>query len=92
MLKLRSYGISGNVLDLVKDYISNRRQIVLLNHVVIKAGVPLGSVLVPLLFLLLYISDFTDNLHSIARQMTPLFRILVAFETIQTDVNSDMIS
>lgn len=69
--KLRSYGISGKVLDWVKDYISNRQQVVFINNETsnygdIKAGVPQGSVLDPLLFML-YANDITDNLHNLAR-------------------------
>ena len=69
--KLRSYGISSKVLNWVKDYISNRQQVVFINNETsyygdIKAGVPQDSVLDPLLFML-YINDITDNLHNLAR-------------------------
>jgi hypothetical protein len=58
-------------LDWVKDYISNRQQVVFINNETsyygdIKAGVPQDSVLDPLLFML-YINDITDNLHNLAR-------------------------
>jgi hypothetical protein len=53
--KLKSYGINGKLLKWLKDYISERKQQVLLNISIsslgtLKAGVPQGSVLVPLLF------------------------------------------
>jgi hypothetical protein len=58
-------------LDWVKDYISNRQQVVFINNEAsnygdIKAGVPQRSVLDPLLFIL-YANDITDNLHNLAR-------------------------
>jgi hypothetical protein len=54
-----------------KYYLSGRRQFVFVNNELsdaglVKAGVPEGSVLDPLLFLL-YINDITDNLGNLAR-------------------------
>ena len=59
-------GVDGNFLKLIERFFSNRYQRVVLNgqassRADIKAGVPEGSILSPLFFLI-YINDLSENL------------------------------
>ena len=70
--KLKHYGIKGCALKLLKNYLSNRKQYVELNNVKsemceIKTGVPQGSILGLLLFVI-YVNDIykaSSILHAI---------------------------
>ena len=68
IFKIKQSGISGSLLKLFGNYLHNRKQGVALNgsysdYSIVESGVPQGSVLGPLLFLV-YINDLERNIKS----------------------------
>jgi len=91
--KLNFYGVRGNILDWITSFLTGRTQSVACSGGTstpsnVLSGVPQGSVLGPLLFLI-YINDITQELSSISRLYTDdciLYRRIDSFRALQNDL------
>ena len=97
VFKLKQNGISGNLLNIFEDFLRNRKPRVVLNGETsnwknIHAGVPQGSILEPLLFLI-YINDLAENLSSNPKLFaddTSLFSVVCDLNTSVNEINDDL--
>ena len=96
--KLHSYGITGNTHKWITNFLTKRTQRVVVNGehskwVHVKSGVPQGTVMGPLLFLI-YLNDLPDNISSEVRLFADdcvLYRPItndIDIEHLQTDLNT----
>ena len=98
--KLEKYGITGNLLSWLGDYLTGRKQCTVANNIVstyenIVCGIPQGSVLGPLLFLV-YINDIssviTNSKISMYADDTVIYishtNLNVAITLLQSDLDS----
>ena len=84
LLKLEKYGIKGNVLKWIEDFLSERKQRVVLNGKYsnwenVTSGVPQGSVLGPVLFII-YVNDIPDSLNSFCKIFADDTKLYTAVE------------
>ena len=97
LLKMEKYGIRGQALSLLKSYLQNRQHSVKLNNVkssflTLNIGVPQGSVLGPLMFLL-YINDlpnFTNFNVKLFADDTFLSLDSKNYKNLQKNVNEEL--
>ena len=91
LAKLHSYGIRGNILKWIKDFLGNRKQRVLLNGQSsnwedVTSGIPQGSVLGPILFLV-YINDLPDVVSNYIKLFADDTKIYSAIDNINSQEN-----
>ena len=97
LFKLQQYGMSGELITLIKDFLSCRKQRVVLNGqhsswADVKAGVLQGSILGPLIFLI-YINDLPNGLNSNVKLFaddTSLFSVVHNISDSANLLNSDL--
>ena len=98
LAKLEQNGVTESCLNLFKSYLSNRTQVVVVDGVKsgveeVRAGIPQGSRLGPLLFII-YINDLINNLESetlIFADDTTLLSIGANPEETSAQLNRDLV-
>ena len=93
---LKQNGISGELLQVISDFLSNTKRMVVLNGQNLSwnnaHGVPQGFTLGPLLFLI-YLNNLSDNLTSNSKfsaDDTSLFSVVHQVKTSAKELNDDL--
>ena len=97
IFKLKFYGVEGELLSLLKNYLQSRKQRVVLNGKTsgwrkINSGAPQGLLLGPLLFLI-YINHLPNGITSMCKTFsddTSLFSKVIDLDKSVTELNTDL--
>ena len=97
VFKLKSDGVSNSLLSLIESFLSNRFQKYLLNGqtsewLTFKAGVPQGSNLGPIFFLIYfeYLSDDLVSTLKLFAEDTSLFSVVYDSNILASELNNDL--
>ena len=94
LYKLKSYGITGNILEWIHDFLDSRTQRVKVGNELsepaeVLSGIPQGSILGPILFTI-FINDLPDKINNpckIFADDTKIYSLSTKNSTLQTDIN-----